>query len=144
MILQLKIFLIIASFLVIIFRYCYTKYVSIREIQYKFFKSKYAISTNTLIRKYMNNSTLLMVGILAAVAMLSATIVVVPIHEASAERDGKDDKDDKDMKDIKDSYDGKDDKDGKDMKTDFNFGQYQKNKCSGSAICTNDAKLIFG
>jgi hypothetical protein len=92
----------------------------------------------------MNNSTLLMVGILAAVAMLSATIVVVPIQEASAERDGKDDKDGKDMKDSKDSYDGKDDKDGKDKKTGFNIGQYQKNKCSYYAICSNDAKLIFG
>jgi hypothetical protein len=92
-----------------------------------------------------------MVGILTAVAMLSATIVVVPIQEASAWRDGKD------GKDMKDSKDGKDDKDGKDMKdskdsydssdgadTGFNFGQYQKNKCSGSAICTNDATLTLG
>ena len=84
----------------------------------------------------MNNSTLLMVGILTAVAMLSATIVVVPIQEASAWRDGKDGKD---MKDSKDSYDSSDGAD-----TGFNFGQYQKNKCSGSAICTNDATLTLG
>jgi len=84
----------------------------------------------------MSKSTLLMVGILAAVAMLSATIVVVPIQEASAERDGKDGKD---MKDSKDSYDGSDGAD-----TDFDFGQYQKNKCSGSAECTNEGTIEFG
>ena len=33
----------------------------------------------------MNNSTLLMIGIVAAIAMLSATVVVVPIDQASAQ-----------------------------------------------------------
>ena len=43
----------------------------------------------------MNNSTLVMLAVLAAVAMLSAAVVVVPIEQASAED------------------------------TDFNFRQYQ-------------------
>ena len=55
----------------------------------------------------MNNTTLLMVGILAAVAMLSAAIVVVPIQQASAQD------------------------------TTFEFKQKQSNKCSGAAECTN-------
>ena len=33
----------------------------------------------------MNNSTLLIVGIVVAIAMLSATVVVVPIDQASAQ-----------------------------------------------------------
>ena len=48
----------------------------------------------------MKNSTLLMVGILAAVAMLSAAAVVVPIQQASAQD------------------------------TEFEFEQKQSNKCS--------------
>ena len=65
----------------------------------------------------MKNSTLLMVGIVAAVAMLSAAVVVVPIQQASADDGGN---------------------------TDFNFEQDQKNKCSGSAWCTNTATITFG
>jgi hypothetical protein len=48
----------------------------------------------------MNNSTLVMVAVLAAVAMLSAAVVVVPMQQASAQD------------------------------TSFTFKQYQKNKCS--------------
>ena len=70
----------------------------------------------------MKNSTLLMVGIVAAVAMLSAAVVAVPIQQASAER--------------RSSSDG--------GNTDFNFEQDQKNKCSGSAWCTNTATITFG
>ena len=33
----------------------------------------------------MNNSTLLIVGIVVAIAMLSAAVVVVPIEQASAQ-----------------------------------------------------------
>ena len=33
----------------------------------------------------MNNSTLLMVAVLAAVAMLSAAVVVLPLQQASAQ-----------------------------------------------------------
>jgi len=33
----------------------------------------------------MNNSTLVMIAVLAAVAMLSAAVVVVPIQQASAQ-----------------------------------------------------------
>jgi hypothetical protein len=73
--------------------------VSIREVQYKFVKSKYALSTNIVIRKYMNNSTLLMVGILGAVAILSAALVVLPTQEANAERRDHNSKDGKYSKD---------------------------------------------
>lgn len=61
----------------------------------------------------MNNSTLVMLAVLAAVAMLSAAVVVVPIEEASAQD------------------------------TNFNFRQYQSNKCSGAAKCTNKGTIIF-
>jgi predicted outer membrane repeat protein len=121
--------------------------VSIREVQYKFVKSKYAISTNIVIRKYMNNTTLLMVGILGAVAILSAALVVLPTQEANAERKdnngkySKYSKDGKYSKDSNDSYDGNDGGDG--ANTEFSFEQDQKNKCSGSAICTNDATITF-
>ena len=50
----------------------------------------------------MNNSTLVMLAVLAAVAMLSA-VVVVPMEEASAQDNN------------------------------FNFRQYQSNRCSGAA-----------
>ena len=60
------------------------------------------------------NSTLVMVGVLAAVAMLSAAVVIVPIQQASAQD------------------------------TNFSFKQYQKNKCSGSAECTNEGIIAFG
>jgi hypothetical protein len=67
----------------------------------------------------MNNSTLLMVGILAAVAILSAGLAVVPIQDTSAfVMDGGD--------------------------TSFSFEQDQKNRCSGSAECSNEATITFG
>jgi hypothetical protein len=62
----------------------------------------------------MNNSTLVMVGILAAVAMLSAAAVMVPIQQASAQD------------------------------TEFSFEQKQTNKCSGFAECVNLGEIIFG
>ena len=65
----------------------------------------------------MNNSTLLMIGILGAVAMLSAGLAVVPIamqQQASAQD------------------------------SDFSFEQEQKNKCRGNAECTNDGTVTFG
>lgn len=71
----------------------------------------------------MKNSTLLMVGIVAAVAMLSAAVFAVPIQQASANDGGGD---------------------GGGGNTDFNFEQDQKNKCSGSAWCTNDATITLG
>jgi hypothetical protein len=61
----------------------------------------------------MNNPTLLVVGILAAVAMLSAALVVLPIQEASAQD------------------------------TNFTFEQRQSNRCSGSASCSNAASITF-
>jgi hypothetical protein len=66
------------------------------------------------------NSTLLMVGILGAIAILSAGLVgaAVPtttmIQEASAQG------------------------------TDFSFEQDQENKCSGSATCSNTGTITFG
>jgi histidinol dehydrogenase len=62
----------------------------------------------------MNNSTLLMVAVLAAVAMLSVAVVVVPLQQASAQD------------------------------TNFTFKQYQKNKCSGFAGCSNTGTITFG
>ena len=59
------------------------------------------------------NSTLVMVAVLAAVAMLSAAVVVVPIQQASAQD------------------------------TDFNFEQRQSNECSGAAECTNEGTIEF-
>jgi len=63
-----------------------------------------------------NNTTLLMVGILAAVAMLSAAVVLVPttIQQASAQD------------------------------TNFSFEQDQSNRCSGSAECSNEGTITFG
>ena len=55
-----------------------------------------------------------MVAVLAAVAMLSAAVVVVPIQQASAQD------------------------------TNFTFKQRQKNACSGFAGCTNTGTIIFG
>ncbi|MDQ3868474.1 MAG: hypothetical protein M3250_02820 [Thermoproteota archaeon] len=71
----------------------------------------------------MKNSTLLMVGILGAVAMMSAGLSLVPVQQASANDGGGD---------------------GDGGNTDFEFDQDQENKCSGSAICTNDATITFG
>jgi hypothetical protein len=62
-------------------------------------------------------STLLMVGILGAVAMLSAGLAVLPttaIQQASAQG------------------------------TDFSYEQEQKNRCSGNAECINEAIIEFG
>jgi hypothetical protein len=61
----------------------------------------------------MNNSTLVMVAVLAAVAMLSAVVVVVPIQQASAQD------------------------------TDFSFEQKQSNRCSGNAGCGNTGTITF-
>jgi hypothetical protein len=68
------------------------------------------------------NTTLLMAGIVAAVAMISAGLSIIPVQQASAflEEDG----------------------DGGD--TRFSFEQEQKNRCSGSATCTNSASITFG
>ena len=70
----------------------------------------------------MKNSTLLMTGIVAAVAMLSAGLSIIPVQQASANDGGGD---------------------GDGANTDFDFEQDQKNKCSGSATCTNDATITF-
>ena len=61
----------------------------------------------------MNTSTLVMVAVLAAVAMLSAAIVVVPIQQASAQD------------------------------TNFSFEQKQSNRCSGAAECNNTRTITF-
>jgi hypothetical protein len=71
----------------------------------------------------MKNTTLLMVGIIGAVSMLSAGLSIIPVQQASAnfmEEDG----------------------DGGD--TGFSFEQEQKNKCSGSAYCSNYGEINFG
>ena len=60
------------------------------------------------------NSTLVIVAVLAAVAMLSAAVAIVPMQQASAQD------------------------------TDFSFDQRQSNECSGSAECTNDGIIAFG
>jgi hypothetical protein len=62
----------------------------------------------------MNNSTLVMVAALAAIAMMAAVVVVLPIQQASAQD------------------------------TNFTFKQYQKNKCSGAAFCSNSGTINFG
>jgi hypothetical protein len=62
------------------------------------------------------NSTLLMVGILGAVAILSAGLAVLPttaMQQASAQG------------------------------TDFSFEQEQENKCSRGATCSNTATITF-
>ena len=70
----------------------------------------------------MNNSTLVMVAVLAAVAMLSAGLSLISVQQASANlvQDG----------------------DGGD--TSFSFEQKQSNKCSGFAGCTNTGTITFG
>ncbi|HKG31752.1 MAG TPA: hypothetical protein VKA91_10815 [Nitrososphaeraceae archaeon] len=55
-----------------------------------------------------------MVGIVAAVTMLVAAVVVVPIQQASAQD------------------------------SSFSFEQKQTNKCSGFAGCSNTGSIIFG
>jgi hypothetical protein len=68
------------------------------------------------------NSTLLMVGILGAVAMLSAGLRIIPVQQASAN--------------LGEDGDGGD--------TSFSFEQEQENKCSRGATCSNDATINFG
>jgi hypothetical protein len=70
------------------------------------------------------NSTLLMVGILGAVAMLSAGLAVLPttMQQASANI-------------VMDEEDRGD--------TSFSYEQEQKNKCSGNAYCSNTATITF-
>ena len=72
----------------------------------------------------MKNTTLLMVGIIGAVSMLSAAgLSIIPVQQASANLIGED-------------GDGGD--------TSFSFEQEQKNKCSGSAYCSNYGEINFG
>jgi hypothetical protein len=70
----------------------------------------------------MNNSTLVMVAVIASIAMLSAGLSLISVQQASANlvQDG----------------------DGGD--TSFSFEQKQSNKCSGFAGCTNTATITFG
>jgi hypothetical protein len=72
-----------------------------------------------------NKTTLLMVGILAAVSMLSAGLAVLPTTMQQASANG-----------LMDEEDGGD--------TSFSFEQEQKNKCSGDASCSNTATITFG
>jgi hypothetical protein len=71
----------------------------------------------------MKNTTLLMIGIIGAISMLSAGLSIIPVQQASAN--------------IPEDGDG----DGGD--TSFSFEQEQKNKCSGSATCSNSATVTF-
>ena len=59
------------------------------------------------------NSTLVIVAVLAALAMLSAAVAVVPMQQASAQY------------------------------TDFSFEQRQSNECSGNAGCSNTGTITF-
>ena len=54
-----------------------------------------------------------MVAVLAAVAMLSVAVVVVPLQQASAQG------------------------------TNFRFNQEQSNRCSGSSTCSNTGTITF-
>jgi hypothetical protein len=69
------------------------------------------------------NSTLLMVGIIGTVSMLSAGLSIISVQQASANLIGED-------------GDGGD--------TSFSFEQEQKNRCSGSAECSNYGEINFG
>jgi hypothetical protein len=62
-----------------------------------------------------------MIGIIGAVSMLSAGLSIISVQQASAtlEEDG----------------------DGDD--TGFSFKQEQKNRCSGSAECSNEGTITF-
>ena len=73
----------------------------------------------------MKNTTLLMIGIIGAVAILSAGLTVVPTTMQQASANG-----------LMDEEDGGD--------TGFSFEQEQKNKCSGDASCSNTATIKFG
>jgi hypothetical protein len=72
----------------------------------------------------MNNTTLLMVGIIGVVTMLSAGLAVLPttMQQASANI-------------VMDEEDGGD--------TSFSFEQEQKNKCTGNAVCSNEGTITF-
>ena len=59
------------------------------------------------------NSTLVMVAALAAIAMMAAVAVVVPIQQASAQD------------------------------TSFSFSQRQSNACSLAALCSNAGTITF-
>jgi hypothetical protein len=72
----------------------------------------------------MRKSTLLMVGILAAVAMLSAGLAVAPTTMQQANANFMEDGDGGD--------------------TDFSFEQDHSNRCSGFAGCSNADSIIFG
>ena len=67
----------------------------------------------------MNNTTLLVIGIIGAVSMLSAGLSIISVQQASATLDG----------------------DG--GNTGFSFEQEQKNRCSDSAECTNEGTITF-
>jgi hypothetical protein len=69
----------------------------------------------------MSKTTLLMFGIIGAVAMLSAGLSLVPVQHASANDGG--------------------DGDGGD--TSFSFEQDQSNRCSGFAGCSNTGTITF-
>ncbi|HYX55842.1 MAG TPA: hypothetical protein VE818_06765 [Nitrososphaeraceae archaeon] len=72
----------------------------------------------------MKNTTLLMVGIIGAVSMLSAAgLSIIAVQQASANLIGED-------------GDGGD--------TSFSFDQDQSNKCSGHAYCSNYGEINFG
>ena len=75
----------------------------------------------------MKNSTLLMVGILGAVAMLSAGLSLTPVQQASANDGG-----------------GGGDGGGDGGDTSFSFEQDQSNRCSGSAYCSNYGEINIG
>jgi hypothetical protein len=70
----------------------------------------------------MKKSTLLIVGIIGAVAMLSAGISVIPVQQASAN--------------FGEDGDGGD--------TSFSFEQDQSNNCGTFAGCENAGEIIFG
>jgi hypothetical protein len=72
----------------------------------------------------MKNSTLLMAGIVAAVAMLSTGLAVVPTTMQQAKAN------------FMENGDGGD--------TSFTFKQKQSNKCSGFAGCSNTGTITFG
>jgi len=64
-----------------------------------------------------------MVGIIGTVSMLSAGLSIISVQQASANLIGED-------------GDGSD--------TSFSFEQEQKNRCSGSAYCSNYGEINFG
>ena len=76
--------------------------------------SQIYLLVQTLKGRYINNSTLVMVAALAAIAMMAAVVVVLPIQQASAQD------------------------------TSFTFKQRQKNACSGFSGCSNSGSITFG